>query len=56
MRAVLLLARERIRIRNQSFQVIGVMEQKGSGQFGQDQNDTIFTPYATVQKKPPSST
>ena len=42
---------ERIRIRNQSFQVIGVLEPKGSGQFGQDQDDTILAPYTTVQKK-----
>jgi putative ABC transport system permease protein len=42
---------QRIRIRNQSFQVIGVMESKGSGQFGQDQDDIIFAPYTTVQKK-----
>ena len=42
---------ERLRIRNQSFQVIGVMEAKGAGQFGQDQDDTILIPYTTVQKK-----
>ena len=42
---------QRVRIRNQSFQVIGVMEAKGSGQFGQDQDDTILVPYTTVQKK-----
>ncbi len=42
---------QRIRIRNQSFQVVGVMESKGSGQFGQDQDDTILVPYTTVQKK-----
>ena len=42
---------ERVRIRNQSFQVIGVMASKGSGQFGQDQDDTVFIPYTTVQKK-----
>lgn len=42
---------QRIRIRKQSFQVIGVMESKGSGQFGQDQDDIILTPYTTVQKK-----
>ena len=41
----------RIRIRNQSFQIIGVMEPKGSGQWGQDQDDIIFSPYTTVQKK-----
>ena len=40
-----------IRIRNQPFQVIGVMTSKGQGAFGQDQDDTIFTPYTTVQKK-----
>ena len=40
-----------IRIRNQSFKVIGVMEAKGSGSFGEDQDDTIFAPYTTVQRK-----
>jgi putative ABC transport system permease protein len=42
---------QRVRIRNQSFQVIGVMDSKGSGQFGQDQDDTVLVPYTTVQKK-----
>ena len=41
----------RIRIRNQSFQIIGVMVSKGAGAFGQDQDDVIFAPYTTVQKK-----
>ena len=40
-----------IRIRNQPFKVIGVMTSKGQGPFGQDQDDTIFVPYTTVQKK-----
>ena len=40
-----------IRIRKQSFKIIGVMEAKGSGAFGQDQDDTIFAPYTTVQRK-----
>ena len=40
-----------IRVRNQSFKVIGVMSVKGSGAFGQDQDDTIFAPYTTVQRK-----
>ena len=40
-----------LRIRNQSFKVIGVMEAKGSGSFGEDQDDTIFAPYTTVQRK-----
>jgi len=41
----------RIRIRNQSFQVIGVMSSKGAGQFGEDQDDVVFIPYSTVNKK-----
>ena len=41
----------RIRIRNQPFQVIGVMAAKGSGQFGEDQDDAVFIPYTTVNKK-----
>jgi putative ABC transport system permease protein len=40
-----------IRIRNQPFKVLGVMTSKGQGSFGQDQDDTIFVPYTTVQKK-----
>jgi putative ABC transport system permease protein len=40
-----------IRIRNQPFKVIGVMTSKGQGAFGQDQDDVIFAPYTTVQKK-----
>jgi putative ABC transport system permease protein len=42
---------EIIRIRNQPFKVLGVMAPKGQGSFGQDQDDTIFVPYTTVQKK-----
>jgi putative ABC transport system permease protein len=42
---------EMIRIRNQPFKVIGVMSKKGQGAFGQDQDDVIFAPYTTVQKK-----
>jgi len=41
----------RIRIRNQSFQIIGVMSSKGAGQFGEDQDDVVFIPYSTVNKK-----
>jgi len=40
-----------IRVRNQPFKVLGVMTDKGQGPFGQDQDDTIFVPYTTVQKK-----
>jgi putative ABC transport system permease protein len=42
---------EIIRIRNQPFKVIGVMSSKGQSSTGQDQDDVIFTPYTTVQKK-----
>src|SRR5215210_6171698 len=42
---------EMIRIRNQPFKVIGVMASKGQSAMGQDQDDTIFVPYTTVQKK-----
>jgi putative ABC transport system permease protein len=40
-----------IRLRSQPFKVIGVMISKGQSSMGQDQDDTIFTPYTTVMKK-----
>ena len=40
-----------IRIRNQPFNVLGVMASKGQSAMGQDQDDTIFVPYTTVMKK-----
>jgi putative ABC transport system permease protein len=40
-----------IRIRNQPFKVIGVMTTKGQAAMGNDQDDTIFAPYTTVQKR-----
>jgi putative ABC transport system permease protein len=40
-----------MRIRNQPFKVIGVMASKGQAAMGDDQDDTIFAPYTTVQKK-----
>jgi putative ABC transport system permease protein len=40
-----------IRIKNQPFRIIGVMISKGQSSQGQDQDDTIFTPYTTVMKK-----
>ncbi|MCL4848340.1 MAG: ABC transporter permease [Acidobacteria bacterium] len=42
---------EIIRVRNQPFRVVGVLASKGAGSFGQDQDDTLFVPYTTVQKK-----
>jgi putative ABC transport system permease protein len=40
-----------IRIGQNPFQVIGVLESKGQSVTGQDQDDTIFAPYTTVQRK-----
>ncbi|HEX5475988.1 MAG TPA: ABC transporter permease [Vicinamibacterales bacterium] len=40
-----------VRIGNQPFKVLGVMADKGQSSMGQDQDDTIFAPYTTVQKK-----
>lgn len=40
-----------IRIRNQPFRVIGVLGRKGQAAMGQDQDDTVFVPYTTVQKR-----
>jgi putative ABC transport system permease protein len=40
-----------IRIKNQPFKVLGVMAPKGSTGFGQDQDDAIYAPYTTIQKK-----
>src|SRR5262245_23492249 len=40
-----------IRIKNLPFRVLGVFAAKGQGQWGQDQDDFIFAPYTTIQKK-----
>ncbi len=40
-----------IRIRNQPFKVIGVMARKGQAAMGEDQDDAIYAPFTTVQKK-----
>ena len=40
-----------IRIRNQPFKIIGMMNTKGQAAMGNDQDDTIFAPYTTVQKR-----
>jgi putative ABC transport system permease protein len=42
---------EIIRVRNQPFRVIGVMTPKGALAMGGDQDDRMFAPYTTVQKK-----
>jgi putative ABC transport system permease protein len=40
-----------IRVRNQIFRVLGVMASKGASSSGQNQDDQLFTPFTTVQKK-----
>ncbi len=42
---------ETIRIANQPFTVVGVLERKGQSAIGQDQDDTVIVPYTTVMKK-----
>ncbi|HEY3159121.1 MAG TPA: ABC transporter permease [Vicinamibacterales bacterium] len=42
---------EIVRIKNQPFQVIGVLTSKGQAAMGQDQDDTVILPFTTVQKK-----
>ncbi len=40
-----------IRVKNQPFKIVGVMASKGTSGMGGDQDDTVFAPYTTVQKK-----
>jgi putative ABC transport system permease protein len=40
-----------VRINGQPFTVIGVLAPKGQSATGQDQDDVVFVPYTTVQKK-----
>jgi putative ABC transport system permease protein len=40
-----------LRIANQPFRVIGVMGRKGQSPMGQDQDDAVFVPFTTVQKR-----
>ncbi len=42
---------ELLRVNNQPFRVMGVLERKGQSAFGQDQDDTILAPYTAVQKR-----
>src|SRR6266852_5824719 len=42
---------ETVRIGNLPFRVVGVLESKGQSVMGTDQDDVIFAPYTTVQKK-----
>ena len=40
-----------IRIQNLPFRILGVLQEKGQNPNGQDQDDIVFMPYTTVQKK-----
>jgi putative ABC transport system permease protein len=40
-----------VRVRNHPFKVFGVMSSKGQGTGGEDQDDAVYVPYTTVQKK-----
>jgi putative ABC transport system permease protein len=40
-----------IRIQNLPFRVQGLLESKGQGSFGQDQDDIVIAPFSTVQRK-----
>jgi len=45
-----------IRIKNASFSIVGWLEAKGSGSFGQDQDDIILVPYTILMKRPSADT
>ena len=40
-----------IRIKSAPFNIVGWLEAKGSGSFGQDQDDVILVPYTSVMKR-----
>lgn len=40
-----------IRFKNIPLRVIGVLEEKGQGSMGQDQDNIVYLPYTTVQKR-----
>jgi putative ABC transport system permease protein len=40
-----------IRIKNAPFRVIGVLSSKGQAAMGQDQDDVVFIPYTTAQRR-----
>ena len=42
---------EIVRVNNQPFRVMGVLESKGQSAFGQDQDDIVVAPYTSVQKR-----
>ena len=40
-----------VRIKNAPFTIVGLLEAKGSGSFGQDQDDVLLVPYTSVMKR-----
>ena len=40
-----------VRIKNAPFTIVGWLEAKGSGSFGQDQDDILLVPYTAVMKR-----
>ncbi|HXQ25883.1 MAG TPA: ABC transporter permease [Candidatus Acidoferrales bacterium] len=42
---------EMIRVQNLPFRILGVLQEKGQSSSGQDQDDIMFVPFTTVQKK-----
>jgi putative ABC transport system permease protein len=42
---------ETVRLRNQPFEIIGVLESKGQTGVGQNQDEAVLAPYTTVQRK-----
>jgi putative ABC transport system permease protein len=40
-----------VRLRNQPFEIIGVLQSKGQTGVGQDQDEAVLAPYTTVQRK-----
>jgi len=40
-----------IRVQNLPFRILGILQEKGQSSSGQDQDDILFMPYTTVQKK-----
>ncbi len=47
---------QKIRIRNVPFTIVGVQKMKGGSSMGADQDDIIYAPYSTVQKRLRGST
>ncbi len=47
---------QQIRVKNIPFRVVGVLSRKGSNMFGQDQDDVLYMPFTTVQKRLQGST